>query len=54
MSGSSNVTYYLRSRELPASLEVVQAVLKAAKKSSRLLEEDEILDIVRGLEPDTD
>jgi 2-isopropylmalate synthase len=54
MSGGSNVTYYLRSRELAASPEVVQAVLNAAKKSSRLLEEDEILDIVRSVESDTD
>ncbi len=54
MSGGSNVTYYLRSRELAASPEVVQAVLNAAKKSSRLLEEHEILDIVRSVESDTD
>ena len=54
MSGGSNVTYYLRSRELAASPEVVQAVLNAAKKSSRLLEEDEILDIVRSVEPNSD
>lgn len=54
MSGGSNVTYYLRSRELAASPEVVRAVLNAAKKSSRLLEEDEILDIVRSVESDTD
>jgi 2-isopropylmalate synthase len=50
MSGGSNVTYYLKSRDLPASPEVVQAVLNAAKKSSRLLEEDEILDIIRAAE----
>jgi 2-isopropylmalate synthase len=54
MSGGSNVTYYLRSRELAASPEVVRAVLNAAKKSSRLLEEHEILDIVRSVESDTD
>ena len=50
MSGGSNVTYYLRSRELPASADVVQAVLEAAKKSTRILEEEEILEIVRGVE----
>jgi 2-isopropylmalate synthase len=50
MSGSSNVTYYLGSRELPTSADVVQAVLEAAKKSTRILEEEEILEIVRGVE----
>ena len=50
MSGASNVTYYLGSRELPTSADVVQAVLEAAKKSTRILEEEEILEIVRGVE----
>jgi 2-isopropylmalate synthase len=50
MSGGSNVTYYLSSRELPTSADVVKAVLEAAKKSTRILEEDEILEIVRGIE----
>ncbi len=50
MSGGSNVTYYLSSRELPTTADVVQAVLQAAKKSTRILEEDEILEIVRGVE----
>ena len=50
MSGSSNVTYYLGSRELPTSADVVQAVLEAAKKSTRILEEEEIFEIVRGVE----
>ncbi|MGB3564090.1 MAG: LeuA family protein [Thermoanaerobaculia bacterium] len=54
MSGGSNVTYYLKSRQLPTSADVVQAVLQAAKKSTRILEEDEILDIVRGVDSKED
>jgi 2-isopropylmalate synthase len=47
MSGASNVVYYLRERGLPHGDEVVQAVLDEAKKSARLLNEEEILDVVR-------
>jgi 2-isopropylmalate synthase len=46
MSGGSNVVHYLRSRGLEADQEVITAVLEAAKSSSRLLEEEEILRIV--------
>jgi 2-isopropylmalate synthase len=42
MSGSSNVIYYLRARGLPHGPEVVEAVLATAKKSERLLTEQEI------------
>jgi 2-isopropylmalate synthase len=47
MSGASNVVHYLSSRGLPHHADVVQAVLSAAKKSARLLTEDEILEAVR-------
>ncbi len=46
MSGMSNVQYYLASRGLDNSHEVAQAVLQAAKKSARVLSEEEILEIV--------
>lgn len=48
MSGGSNVLYYLRSSGLPHGPEVVDAVLRAAKKSERLLTHEEILDAVQG------
>jgi 2-isopropylmalate synthase len=50
MSGGSNVIYYLSTREWLTSPEVVQAVLLAAKRSSRILTEDEIREIVHSVE----
>jgi 2-isopropylmalate synthase len=47
MSGSSNVIFYLSQRGIVASHELIQAVLLAAKESSRILQEPEILAIVR-------
>ncbi len=51
MSGASNVLFYLSQRGLPATQEVVQAVLAEAKKSERLLTEQEILDAVNAATP---
>jgi len=48
MSGASNVLYYLESRGLPCGPEIVQAVLAAAKRSERLLTDDEVADAVRS------
>lgn len=48
MSGLSNVTYYLSSRDLPQDYELAQEVLKTAKKSHRTLTEEEILEIVHA------
>jgi 2-isopropylmalate synthase len=48
MSGNSNVIYYLESRGLESNPEIVEAVLTAAKTSARILEEEEILEIVRS------
>jgi 2-isopropylmalate synthase len=48
MSGASNVVYYLKARDLPDTPEVVQAVLAVAKKSERLLTEDEILEAIES------
>ncbi|MGA8701498.1 MAG: LeuA family protein [Candidatus Sulfotelmatobacter sp.] len=50
MSGSSNVVFYLSQRGIVASHELIQAVLLAAKESSRILQEPEILAIVRRFE----
>jgi len=47
MSGSSNVIFYLAQRGIAASLELIQTVLLAAKESDRILQEPEILAIVR-------
>ncbi len=47
MSGASNVIHYLTSRGLSADPEAVQAVLDVAKKSQRVLTEDEILDVLK-------
>jgi 2-isopropylmalate synthase len=48
MSGLSNVFHYLRMRELPDDWEVAKAVLARAKKSDRVLSDDEILEVVHG------
>ena len=43
MSGRSNVVYWLAKRGIPASDDAVERILAAAKQSSRILTEDEIL-----------
>ncbi|HEX4076328.1 MAG TPA: LeuA family protein [Candidatus Acidoferrales bacterium] len=43
MSGRSNVVYWLAKRGVPASDEAVDRILAAAKQSSRILTEEEIL-----------
>jgi len=48
MSGGSNVLHWLRSRGLPTDQAVVDAVMVVAKRSERLLTEQEILDVVRA------
>jgi 2-isopropylmalate synthase len=50
MSGSSNVIFYLSQRGIVASHELMQSVLLAAKESNRILQEPEILSIVRRFE----
>jgi 2-isopropylmalate synthase len=50
MSGGSNVIFYLSQRGIAASHELTQAVLLAAKESNRILQESEILAIVRRFE----
>ena len=47
MSGSSNVLHYLKARGLPTDQVVVDAVMAVAKRSERILTEQEILDVVQ-------
>ena len=48
MSGGSNVLHWLRSRGLPTDQAVVDAVMVVAKRSERLLTEQEVLAAVRA------
>ena len=50
MSGSSNVIFYLSQRGITVNHDLIQAVLLAAKESNRILQESEILAIVRQFE----
>ncbi|PYU13564.1 MAG: hypothetical protein DMG29_11535 [Acidobacteria bacterium] len=43
MSGRSNVLYWLEHRGIPATEEVVNRIYAAAKQSTRVLTEEEIL-----------
>jgi isopropylmalate/homocitrate/citramalate synthase len=46
MSGASNVTYWLRQRNMEVTDAIVEAVLQAAKETRRLLRDDEVMAIV--------
>ena len=48
MSGASNVVHYLTARGVANDPDTVKAVLDMAKRSARVLEEREILDLVRA------
>jgi 2-isopropylmalate synthase len=47
MSGGSNVMFFLAARGLPATPQVVEAVLARAKESERLLTEEEVREVVQ-------
>ncbi|UCC50051.1 MAG: 2-isopropylmalate synthase [Gemmatimonadota bacterium] len=49
MSGACNVQYFLRARGLPITPEAVEAVIALAKRSERLLTDEEILEKVRSI-----
>ena len=49
MSGGSNVLHYLRTRGLPTDQAVVEAVIALAKRSERLLTEQEVLEVVQAV-----
>jgi 2-isopropylmalate synthase len=48
MSGGSNVSYWLENHGIAPSPELVQSILRAAKESTRVLRDDEILAVVRA------
>ncbi len=47
MSGKSNVIYWLESRDLPVTDDLVNRIFDAAKQSTRILTESEILSLCR-------
>lgn len=47
MSGVSNVVYYLRSRGIEPEKSLVEEILNAAKRHSRVLTEEEVREIIR-------
>jgi len=47
MSGLSNVHYWLESRRIPCTEELVQAIFAKAKGTNRVLSEEEIMMVVR-------
>jgi len=49
MSGKSNVLYWLAKRNIPASDAVVERIFEAAKRSSRMLTEAELLELSQGV-----
>ena len=49
MSGNSNVIFYLNAHGLPNTAEVVQAVMQAAKHSTKVLTRAEVGEIVRRI-----
>jgi len=51
MSGESNVVYWLSEHGIDAAPDVVAAIFQAAKKSDRVLTDEEILEICRRFAP---
>jgi len=49
MSGASNVVCYLSDRGLSSPPQIVKAILDLAKRSTRVLAESEILEILRAM-----
>jgi 2-isopropylmalate synthase len=47
MSGASNVGYWLRARGIEPSEELVAAILQAAKATTHILGEDEVMAVVK-------
>lgn len=50
MSGNSNVSFYLAERGLPSKPEIIKAVLLEAKRSDRVLTEDDVIAAVKRCE----
>ena len=47
MSGASNVNFWLKQHGIPSNPELVAAILNEAKKSPKLLEEEQIRAIAK-------
>ena len=54
MSGLSNVVYWLDSRRIPHTEDLVNAIFAKAKGTNRVLSEDEIMTIVRQFNQPTE
>jgi 2-isopropylmalate synthase len=48
MAGDSNIVYWLQKRGYDPAPELVTKIREVAKKSTRVLEESEVLAIIRG------
>ena len=48
MSGKTNVIFWLERHGIPAADDVVERIFAAAKRSTRLLTDEEIMSLVRG------
>jgi 2-isopropylmalate synthase len=51
MSGASNVNSWLRTRGIEPSDDLVAAILQAAKATTHILSDEEVMAVVRKLEP---
>jgi 2-isopropylmalate synthase len=49
MSGASNVNYWLRQRKIEPSEDLVAAILEAAKATSHILRDDEVMAVVKKI-----
>ena len=49
MSGASNVTYWLRSRNIEPNEDLVRRILAKAKESDHILSDEEVLSVVRDV-----
>ena len=47
MSGASNVNYWLRQRGIEPSEDLVAAILQAAKATTHILGDDEVMAVVK-------
>ncbi len=51
MAGDSNIVYWLESRKLPTDRGLVAAIRDVAKATNRVLENEEVMAVVRGWSP---
>ena len=49
MSGVSNVVHYLETHDLGGGMEIVEAVLAAAKRSKRTLTKEEVIEVINAV-----